>query len=642
MALTYDILDDLTINRLVEKGDLASLLVLEEDPEFPGQWRVLCVDKTYIYHFYDIIGSYRLVAPSRLEELFSRASAKGYRIAFGSDPTHILDSYRKLDELPEVELNSTLPHTVNGLLPYQVQGYNFLKDLPGGVAMWSTGTGKTVLASALIKYHLQRDAFDYCFFVVKSHNKVNTQRTLQRLGDVPAIILNGEKSKRLKLYQQMAATKEPQVVITNYEKFRVDLDLLSPFFGHRVMIIWDEMPTKLKNRRSQLYRSVCSCLYELKAPAVSKKALRPKQAIQYMLSATPIENNPQDWFNCVRLLDPGVYGSVAQFEAEYVYRYNFFDPSEPELWQNLDKMGLKAAHIVHQVDKNDPDIAAQFPDVLEEERIIDWDTQDRALYNRIRAEYDRVSKDSDEINILAMILLMQMLCDAPSSVADSALLRKAWEETMAAFTEWSPEAEQAEKQKRGSFPAMYFVEQIGIDKFVDDRHTKIETLRQLLQEEHPDEKIVLFTTFSDALHPVLMNKLEEWQVPYVRYAGTDSQRQKAQDTFMQDPAVRVFLSSDTGSDSLNLEQASIVIHYDLPWKYSTLIQRQNRIHRVTSDYNKVRYYTLLMDDSIEYRKLAIIRQKQGFHEGVFKGAIADQAQSARMSKQDLLYILRGQ
>ena len=41
------------------------------------------------------------------------------------------------------EITSALEGTVNGLLPFQVRGFNFLRDLPrGGIAQWSTGTGK--------------------------------------------------------------------------------------------------------------------------------------------------------------------------------------------------------------------------------------------------------------------------------------------------------------------------------------------------------------------------------------------------------------------------------------------------------------------------------------------------------------------
>jgi SNF2 family DNA or RNA helicase len=158
-----------------------------------------------------------------------------------------------------------------------------------------------------------------------------------------------------------------------------------------------------------------------------------------------------------------------------------------------------------------------------------------------------------------------------------------------------------------------------VEALTDDRHTKLDTLRELLTEVHSDEKVLVFSAFNDALMPILEKHFSEWGVTYVRYHGSDTQKQAAQDAFADDNNVQVFLSSDAGSDSLSLEQASVVIHYDLPWKWSTFIQRQNRIHRVVSKFEKVRYYTLQMADSVEDRKVEIIQRKSGYHQSIFQG-----------------------
>jgi hypothetical protein len=48
-----------------------------------------------------------------------------------------------------------------------------------------------------------------------------------------------------------------------------------------------------------------------------------------------------------------------------------------------------------------------------------------------------------------------------------------------------------------------------------------------------------------------------------------------------------------------------------------------------------------MADSVEDRKLQVVLDKMGFHDAIFKGAIADQAIGQRMTKEDLMYILKG-
>ena len=79
----------------------------------------------------------------------------------------------------------------------------------------------------------------------------------------------------------------------------------------------------------------------------------------------------------------------------------------------------------------------------------------------------------------------------------------------------------------------------------------------------------------------------------------------------------------------------------MPLKWATITQRANRAHRITSGHETVRIYTLLMENSVEDRIKEIVDRKFQYHQGVFKGAIADQAASSRMSASDLYYILSG-
>ena len=605
-------------------------VVLDRHPEFSDQWYVNAFDEHFFYDAEDLVGHYKAISAPQFDKFTKLCEELGKQILWTEDPTTDINKAAALNDVPEVKIESPFDDTINGFLPFQVQGFNFLKNLKGGVVEWSTGTGKTVIASALLKYHWDQDDFDLALFVVKSHNTINTQRSLERLVGIPSTVIKGNKKKREGLYDQIKDDKS--VAILNYEKFRVDTDQLKELIGgKRVFIIWDEMPTKLKNRTSQMYKGVVQCLYDTPPPRVDSNKTRAELR-QYMLSATPIENDPEDFFNCVRLIDPNIYGTVKEFRDEYVKRFDHFDRNKPAEWHNLDKMGLKAAHIVHQVDKHDEDIAKMFPDVISEPYFIDWNDKQRSVYDAIIKEVRKA--DPDEINPLAVITILQMLCDLPSMVFNSATAYEAFEAALEATVGTDDEPE-----KSGSELAFKILDIIGTDKITNDGHAKLEVLKSLITEVHPDEKITVFSAFNNGLMPDLRKYFDEWDVSHVYYGGSAKQRQEAEDAFKTDPSIRVFLSSDAGSDSINLEVGSVCIHYDMPWKWSTYTQRENRIHRVTSDFKTVRFYTLLMADSVEDRKLKVVLDKMGFHDAIFKGAIADQAISQRMTKKDLFYIL---
>lgn len=644
IAHRYRLVDDELQGLLQDKEERKRWLFLEESETFKGHWQVESFDASFFFDLKDLVGPYKVIAPAKLDEFMEAAEAFQYKVAFFDDPANLMDHYENLNEPPEIKLNSTLPNTVNGLLPFQVRGYNYLKNLHGGVALWSTGTGKTVLSAALTKYHKEQGNFDICIHVAKAHNLTNVQRSLKRLADLDSIVIDGEKSRRVKLYEEVAKdhVRNTHITILNYEKFRFDQEHLAKLLeGQKAMIIWDEMPTKLKTRGTKLYHSVCESLYDTKPPAVNASKKKPSELRQYMLSATPIENGPEDFFNCVRILDPTVYGTVADFHNNFVASYSYFDQHKPDTWHNLDKMGMMASHITHEADKNkDPEIKAQFPDTIKEPYYIDWDKKDRRIYDLLTKKAKLL--ELEDANVLALIGVMQMVCDAPSMITNSAALREAYDGAIEEWIESGGEAPADSLMKKsGSEVAKLLFEAIGSDNLTDERHTKLATLRELLTETHPNEKVLVYSAFNEGLMPILESKFREWNVSYARYAGTPKQKQAAQDNFMVNPDIQVFLSSDMGSDSLSLEQANIVIHYDLPWKWSTYTQRENRVHRVVSEHDTVQFYTLMMADSIEDRKIEIIQKKQGYHNQIFDGAISDIAASAKMDRSDLEYILTG-
>lgn len=627
--------------------EMARYLVLEEHPEFGGYWLVNGFNNDFFFDLESIIGSYCTVSPFGLDEFLAAAGQAGYYVAFLDPPERILTAFEHLSDVPPVSINSTMQGTVNGFLPWQAQAVNFLKDI-SGKAIHSTGTGKTAVATGLIKYHLGQKTFDICVYVCKAHNKIGTQRKLKQLGDIESIILDASKpDKRAAMYADLFRRLEEGerlVLITNYEKFREDEEAFKLLVADRdLMCIFDEMPTRLSNRETQLYGSVLRTIWKTKTdtpsstpnPLQSKKRVKSYRA--YELTATPIENDPEGDFNATRLIDPTVFGTVGEFRSEYVARYNFFDENKPESWHNLDKMALKQAHITHVVNKKDPDVAKFFPKDHYEPIIIDWDPRDRRIYDMLTGKASALVKTSlDESNVLALIGVMQMMCDMPSMINASAASREDWINEMELYVgddEYAPGA-------RGSSVAWEMLQAVG-KTLIDANHTKLATLRDILLDKHPDDKALVYTTWNNLQIPTLSRYLTDWGIEHVTYTGTAKQKQLAQDHFRSEDACRVFLSSDAGSDSWDAEMAAVGIDYNLPWKYSTQVQRWNRRNRVNSPHEFQYAYGLIMADSVEDRKQQIVSRKKGYHEALYEGKINEAAISARMTKKDLLDILGG-
>jgi superfamily II DNA/RNA helicase len=100
----------------------------------------------------------------------------------------------------------------------------------------------------------------------------------------------------------------------------------------------------------------------------------------------------------------------------------------------------------------------------------------------------------------------------------------------------------------------------------------------------------------------------------------------------------VLVSSDAGSDSVDLPEASLVINYNLPWLFSRLRQRINRASRADSGHSTLRVLNYLMAFSCEERRQELIEERKEYHED-FVGLSTKQTRSSGYSMEDLIYVL---
>ena len=81
------------------------------------------------------------------------------------------------------------------------------------------------------------------------------------------------------------------------------------------------------------------------------------------------------------------------------------------------------------------------------------------------------------------------------------------------------------------------------------------------------------------------------------------------ETFRNDPACKVFLSTDAGGVGLNLQAASAVVNFEPPWNPARLEQRIGRVHRMGQS-RPVHVVHMLTSESIEERVWETLRLKK--------------------------------
>jgi hypothetical protein len=80
-------------------------------------------------------------------------------------------------------------------------------------------------------------------------------------------------------------------------------------------------------------------------------------------------------------------------------------------------------------------------------------------------------------------------------------------------------------------------------------------------------------------------------------------REVAIDDFLERPDVDVLLTSEVGGEGIDLQAASVLFNYDLPWNPMVVEQRIGRIDRIGQQAKRLVILNFVVEDSIEERVL---------------------------------------
>ena len=97
-------------------------------------------------------------------------------------------------------------------------------------------------------------------------------------------------------------------------------------------------------------------------------------------------------------------------------------------------------------------------------------------------------------------------------------------------------------------------------------------------------KIIIFSEHRDTLnylHRKIAGVLGTPDAIVTIHGGTHrDERRKRQALFRSDPEVRILVATDAAGEGVNLQNANLMVNYDLPWNPNRLEQRFGRIHRI--------------------------------------------------------------
>lgn len=387
----------------------------------------------------------------------------------------------------------------------------------------------------------------------KTIQAISWADTLLKEGKVDNIVVICPKSIR----QQWASEIEKFAKIQAKISKSIDSDVftvihyeairkLKPQFGERTALIIDEM-SKLKNSKTQIYGVVSSVIVRCN--------------FVLGLTGTPVENSLINFYNILKLLHPK-WMYWKEFASEHIVWEEVWTGSKYVTsitgFKNLDKFRTRASNIYIRRTKN------QISELLPKNyqiRNISLPAKVAQVENFL---YEEITGPEERFGL---IQTLRFFMSEPSNIVAS-----------------------------GSETAENIVSIFG----TDFPSTKLSELLSVIDET--DSKLIVFTHFASTAK--FLEKQISGSICIV--GGEDDKEEKLKR--FKDGDTKVLISTDTMSYGVNIDQADIVVHYDLPWNPGVLRQREDRIHRVNSTRQKT-IITLLTDSKIEQRIFEVLRGK---------------------------------
>jgi superfamily II DNA or RNA helicase len=453
------------------------------------------------------------------------------------------------------------PRWQERLTPYHHQVTNlitFCRRLPVTLLADDVGLGKTISAGLIASELISRGRLSKILIVCPKLLGPQWQAELGEKFNIGAEIAIGKDLLT-------ADPAETGAVITTYNSARLHLDKIPE--DRFQMLILDEAH-KLRN------------LYGVeKTPQVAKrfrKALEERRfRFVLMLTATPIQNRLWDLYSLVDLLTVA-RGHENPFGSEGAFARRFIADKRDQARQLKPEAREEFRSIVYgymsRVRRGDANLL--FPDRVVQMHQVDPTPAELRLIATI-------AKPIQKLNRLVQISILQALTSSPDALM-AQLLNMARNGTV------PPDLATAVKAIVTAMP----------------RSAKLNGLGRLIEQlkrESPERwRLVVFTGRRET-QTTIQTFLEGHGLKVGIINGDSGQRnQETIARFRKNPPdLRVIVSTEAGSEGVNLQVANVLVNYDLPWNPMIVEQRIGRVQRLASDHAHVSIFNVMLRGTFE-------------------------------------------
>lgn len=481
------------------------------------------------------------------------------------------------------------------------------------------GLGKTIEAGHIMLELKARGEFHNAFVVCPMALKEKWTTELNEKFGLDFINIDDKKQ----LIQELKYHNGYVRAVVNYDKIRNNSELVKSIEdrGIKFSIIVCDESHKLRNNGTQVYRG-------------AEKLLMYADSVVFM-SATPIMINEDNLYNQLHLLDANIYDNQEVFRNNLQLNAPFVNALSL-LHRGCDfktiKKKLESSKVVTYNMINDV--------YIPQEVIIDDYFKDYPIYQEIKtglstantaATRAKIQYNLAEMSPMSTIFsrtrkidvtkdwsqakrfphpLYINLNDVEKGYYDNAIKDYIYrKDGMVFYDEYG-------RPRSGALGLVTLRRQLassvwatisdnrnldrGIDEYSDYDDSKFNELLTVLERvfQEGEKKIIIFAIFKKTIKYLHIRLKKAGYKAVMIYGDSKINKFEVLDQFMNDENIQVLLSSEVGSEGLDMQFCSCLVNYDLPWNPMVVEQRIGRIDRFGQQSEKVNIYNFVLLDTI--------------------------------------------
>lgn len=423
--------------------------------------------------------------------------------------------------------------------------------------------------------------------------------------------------------------KETNPILQALEEQNIKFDFILCDEAHR-----------LRNKRTQTYKGA--------------EILIPFSTSAVFLTATPIMISEENLYNLLHLLDNQQFNKREIFQT-YLSINKPFITAISQLNKNIPFQQivetLKSSVLyIHYGENNEyrkqTTVEEMFKEIpLYEKIIFDLTTQPDSIDNRVQLQFN-ISSMSMMNNIFSRTRKREVTTDWTQPVREPYPVKvKLYEDEKEEFdnvlnsyidehTVYVDEYGDAKmsqghvlgliQKKRRVASSVYGYLNKNLDEDIDTYEmypdAKFDALKTILREvvTKNKKKLIVFALFKNTLK-YLNIRLQKVGFKPIVIHGDIKDRDDIINKFRTDKSVDILLSSEVGSEGIDLQFCDALVNYDLPWNPMVVEQRIGRIDRFGQKSQIVNIYNLIVQDSIQEEIFDRLLDRIG----IFRSCIGD-------------------